>query len=354
MKEKRNIYFFIIIFFILSCINLYNARFLNTFYKFYYIKQIIWYILGFLTIFIIKKINIKNIFKYSKYLYILNIILLILVLLLGDAINGTKAWLNIGIFTFQPSEFMKISLALFLIEITSKKEKKLIIIIKLFIYTLIPSILVFLEPDTGAIIFYLFILFSILLLLKIKWHYYLIIILLGISASMIFVYLYFNNQDLLVKILGTSIFYRIDRLINFRTNNYQLELALISIFASSVIRNGFGNILLYIPEGETDFIFAFAIGNFGLILIPIILISYFFTFINVLNLLKYSQNKKTNYLIISFFNMFFFQVIINIAMNIGLVPIIGITLPFLSYGGSSLLVYFIFLGIIFSLVNKVC
>lgn len=347
MKEKKNILIIIFVLFIISIINLYNAKYLNNYYSDYYIKQIIWYIVSFFIMFLITK-NKNLIFKYSKLIYIINIILLIYVLLFGKIINGTKAWINFYFFSFQPSEFMKISLLLYLISIICNKDKKYIKIIKLITFTLIPSLLVFLEPDTGAIIFYFIIFITCLTFLKIDKKYYLFLFIVIILFISIFIYIYNYNQDLIVNIFGSNIYYRIDRFVNFKSNNYQLDLSLLSIFSSSIFRNGFNNILIYIPEGATDFIFAFIIGNFGLIMIPLILLCYLYFYYNLINILKYSNNKKTNYIIISFVYMSLFQVLINISMNIGLIPIIGITLPFLSYGGSSILIYFIFLGLIFN------
>lgn len=354
MKKDKNylIYIPIFLLFLISITNLYNAKYLNNFYQNYYLKQILWYILGFIILIICNKINLKNIFKYSKYLYIINLLLLLLVLFIGEEINGTRAWINLKFFTFQPSEFMKISLTLYLIEISQKKENKFYNICKLSLITLIPSLLVFLEPDTGAIIFYLVVYFYIITTKKIKWYWYLFFLSIGIAFTFLFVYLYLYNQDLLVNLIGTSFFYRVDRFINFKTNNYQLDLALLNIFGTSFIRNGFNNILIYIPEGATDFIFAFSIGNFGIFLGIAIILCYLILLLGISNTPKNKTNKKTNYFIISFLIILFFQISINILMNIGLIPIVGITLPFLSYGGSSILVCFIFLSITLNLTNK--
>jgi len=354
MKRNENylISIPILILFLISIINLYNAKYLNSFYNYYYLKQIIWYIFGILIILITRKINLKAIFKYSKHLYIINIFLLILVLFIGDEINGTRAWIDLKFFNFQPSEFMKITLTLYLIEQSQKKEKKLLNICKLTILTLIPSLLVFLEPDTGAIIFFVIIYFFILSTKKIKWYYYLIFIITMIALVIVFFYCYFNNQDLLIKLIGTSFFYRVDRIINFKANNYQLDLSLLSIFGGLIFKNGFNNILIYIPEGATYFIFAFCIGNFGLSIGILIIGCYALILWGLLKKIKSKQNKKTNYLVISFLLILFFQVVINISMNLGIIPIVGITLPFLSYGGSSILVCFIYLALIFNLTSK--
>lgn len=353
MKTKENKYLIlsIIFLFIISISNLYNAKYLNVFYSDYYLKQSLWFSIGIIILLICKKLNLRNIFKYSKYLYFFNLLLLVIVLIWSDPINGTKAWINLKYFSFQPSEFMKLSLSLYLIEISLRKENKGINILKMTIITLLPSLLVFLEPDTGAIIFYLITYIYLITTKKIKWFYYLIAFISLSFLAAIFIYLYLNNQDILINYLGTSFFYRVDRFINFHNNNYQLELAMISIFGGSLIRNGFNNILIYIPEGATDFIFAFSIGNFGLIIVLLIIISYLMLLYPLFRKLKFNKNKKTNYLIISFILIIVSQSIINILMNIGLIPIIGITLPFISYGGSSLIVSFIFLGIILSLTS---
>ena len=350
LKDNK-IYLYIFIFFIISVVNLYNAKYLNELYKYYYIKQTIWYIAGFITMIFFSKRNLNYIFKYAPFFYYVLNILLLYLLLFGNSINNIKAWISIGPINFQPSEFMKLALTLMLINVLCSKDKKFIKFIKMFIYTLIPSILVFLEPDTGAIIFYVLIFVIMLFFLKLKWYYYLLFLILGISLISCFIYLFIFNQDLLIKLIGTSFFYRVDRFINFRTNNYQLDLALISIFSAPLIRNGFNDMALYIPEGATDFIFAFSIGNFGFILAIIIIILYALFIIAINKIIKKNHNKKAHYLIVSFNLMFGVQVLINILMNIGLVPIIGITLPFLSYGGSSMLFYFLYLGLILSLIT---
>lgn len=337
-KKILNIYLCIIILSIISIINLYNAKYLNSLYSSIYLKQLLWFIIGLIILIYTK--YIKK-FINNKYLYIFNIFLLILVLIIGKTINGSKAWLNLGFISFQPSELVKITLPITLNYLINLKLNKFIKLILGLILTLIPSILVFLEPDTGAIIFYCLFFIIYLFKLKLPIKYYLILLFLILLISITLIYLYFNYQDILLKILGNTIFYRIDRILNFK-DNYQLNLAKIGIYSSNIFRNGFNNIKLYIPEGHTDFIFAFSISNFGLIIVPIILISYLIIIISINN---------HNYLSNCFTYMLLFQVIINICMNIGLCPIIGINLPFLSYGGSNMLIYFLFLSYIINMDN---
>ena len=315
-------------------------------------KQILFFILGYLIIFIISKINIKKIFKFIPYLYIFNVLLLILVLFIGRSINGSKCWISLGTFSFQPSELMKITLTFYLINILySTRKRNIIYLLKITLLTIIPSILVFLEPDTGAIINYLLILFMILIFSKFNKWFYILGVLLSILITCLFLYLYFYNTDYLINILGSSIFYRMDRILNIG-ENYQITNALINIGSTSLFNFNLNNILLYIPEAPTDFIFAFTIGNFGLLSGIIILLSYLTIFIYIITKNKNIKSKKYNNLISIFTLLLIFQITYNIAMNIGILPIMGIPLTFLSYGGTNTIISYIILGIILNIFNK--
>ena len=163
---------------------------------------------------------------------------------------------------------------------------------------------------------------------------------------------YFNNSDLFIKIFGSSFFLRINRLLDWKSGNgYQLISGLSAIGSGGITGYGFNNTPIYFPEAHTDFIFAVYSNNFGLIgsiiLISIIVIFDF-------RLIKIA--KEADYLgkliIGGFIGMIIYQQIQNIGMTIGLLPITGITLPFISYGGSSLISYMIMMGIIFNIKKR--
>lgn len=330
---KLYIPLFIIV--IISLLTLYNYD-IN-----YFFKQVIWVVSGFSCLFGTRFFKTQKFFRYSKYLYYFNLLLLLLVLFIGKEINGAKAWFTFKYFSFQPSELMKFSIALYLTNIFSEKNKHYYL--KSILVLLTPSFLVFLEPDTGAIIMYLVIYLAALFYsLKNKKIFYIFCISV-FALGLIFFYLYLTNIDLLVKLLGTSIFYRIDRLLNFK-NNYQLENALISIGTANFC--GRKKPSIYIPESITDFIFARVVANFGFVTGIITIVCYFF----VLYYLIININKsKKGMLTFIFLWLFLFQLAQNILMNLGLVPIMGISLPFLSYGGSNTIIYFMFMSLI---VNK--
>lgn len=337
---------------VISLMNMHKAGILLSVYKNYFFKQTLWFSLGFIILIIICIIKPKTLFKYSKYLYFLNVILLILVLIIGKNVNGSKAWFDFGFISFQPSELMKYTLTLYLCEVLSKIPKgnyktEFKFLLKALFLTLIPSLFVFLEPDTGAIIIYILIMLGVIIAYKINFKWYLLFAFILIIFIGGFFYLYYFKSDTLINLIGTSFFYRVDRLLTFVNNNsFQLDRALIAIGTSNILPT---NSYIYIPEAPTDFIIAFTINNFGII--SFILVCLSFIIIDIYFLFKYfsTRNLKNKMFILAFLMMFIFAEIENIGMNLGLLPIIGLPLPFLSYGGTNIIVYFIFLGTLISL-----
>ena len=327
--------------------NNYLAKDINSIYDNNWIKQLIFYIIGFLIIYLINKFNTKKIFKFHYIIYSISIIFLILVLLLGNEVNGAKAWFDLYFFSFQPSEFAKLSLAISLTKITidfnNKPYSEIIYLIKITTLTLIPSLLVFIEPDTGAIIFFFIIFLTAFFSAKLSKFWYFIFAITSFSILAITCILYFFYQDILINIIGTSIFYRVDRIINMG-NNYQINNALTLIGSSLYFGS---NNSLYVPEAPTDFMFAYNFGNCGLFGAITLSLAYF----SFLLCIYYQSNIiKNNIFSKIFFYTLLFAIVYNILMNLGCLPIMGIPLPFLSYGGSSLIFGFIFLAIHFKLI----
>ena len=365
MKTNRislNIIVSIILFSIISVLSIYTTRvFLKEGLQNLYLKQLLFYITGsIITIFITYK-GFSLLKKYHLLIYIGINILLLALLLFGISINGSKCWFFIGPISFQPSELMKISLIITLAStiVKFKKKKKItlkdefIILLKLFTLTIIPSILTFLEPDTGVVIIYFLILFIMIINMKInkKWYIIASLIIIFLLATTTFLYIY--KKDLIIDIIGTDIFYRIDRILNWsNSSGYQLENSLIAIGASGIIGFGFNNNPVYFPEPQTDFIFSTITANFGFLgsIFLIFIIILFDTSILRLYLKKIKLIDK--FIILGIFIMLFYGQVQNIAMTIGLLPITGIPLPFISYGGTSLLSYMFIVGIILNINHE--
>ncbi len=353
----------IILFSVISIITIYSSQtMLSSSFNDLYIKQIIWYLIGFiLVIFISRKKNQTN-DNLINILYIIGNILLVLVLFFGTEANGSRCWFTIpGIGSFQPSEFMKIFLILMIAKELEKSCKKnyqrtlrdeVKVIFKCFILTLIPTILTFLEPDTGIVFIYFIILLIMLFIFGIRYRWFFIGIIFMAIVLFAFFYLFFKQQNTFISIFGTDFFYRMDRLLDWSNGaGMQLTNALASSGSAGLFGYGLNNNPIYFPEPQTDFIFSVFTTNFGFVgaSILLLLIIYFdYQLIKV----GIKSSGKDKYIISGILSMIIFQQIQNIGMNIGLLPITGITLPFISYGGSSLISYMIIIGIVININNK--
>lgn len=322
------------------------------------LKQFFWYLVGIVIIFFIFKFKLNFIMKISPYLYLLNVLLLLGLLFIAPEINGSKCWYVLdGVGSFQPSEFMKITLLLFEVYIVNKFNKKYSsptlfqefrLLLLIGIIFLIPTILTFLEPDTGAIIVYFIITISILFISNIRVRWFIIAGIIGCILIIMFFYLYFYKQDTFIKVLGSDFFYRIDRVINWKSGSgMQLENSLAAIGSSGIIGHGFNKTPLYFPESGTDFIFTVFASNFGLLGSIILIFIIVLLDLHIINIGKDSKSTINRLIISGIIGILLYQQVQNISMTIGLMPITGITLPFISYGGSSLIAYMTLIGFVF-------
>lgn len=305
----------------------------------------------------------KFLYNNAYIFYIVGVILLVLVLFFGIDVNNARCWFRIPYLgSFQPSEFMKvfliITLARMINDFNEENSNPEIIdefkfLFKVLIIVFIPSILTFVEPDTGAVVMYLIITFSMLFIGGFRKRWFIITIGVAITLLASFLGLYFLKQDLFIDIFGTSFFYRMDRILNWsNSSGLQLTNSLTAIGSAGFFGHGFNNTPIYFPEMQTDFIFAVFTSNFGMLgaILLIILITYFD--INLITTVNKTTNMYDKYAIGGILSVLLFQQVYNISMTIGLLPIMGITLPFISYGGSSLLSYMFLLGIIFNISNE--
>lgn len=326
-------------------------------------KQLLWYIVGIIIICFIMFIKNDFIYKNIWFFYGIGIVSLLGLLLFADPINNAKCWFSIpGIGTIQPSEFMKIILIITIgIMINNFNEQynnptvfdEFKFLIKIGIVVLIPSILTFLQPDTGVVLIYLLITIIMLFVSGIRYRWF--IILFSAIALLIALVLsiYFINTDLFIKLFGTDFFLRVDRLLDWSNNSgYQLENGITSIGSGGLFGMGINNTPIYFPEPQTDFIFAVYANNFGFIGVLFLLGLLTFFDIKLILLALKSSNLINKYIISGIVAMLIYQQLQNIGMTFGIMPITGITLPFISYGGSSLLSYMIMMGIVFNISNE--
>ena len=326
-------------------------------------NQIIWYMIGFGLVYIVMTVGNTYIYKISTFLYVVGILSLIGLFFFGISINDAKCWYEIkGIGTIQPSEFMKIILIIVNASMIFKfneefpnpsVREEFMFLIKIGIMVLIPSVLTFMQPDTGVVLIYLLITFVMLFISGIRYRWFVLIF----STLFLFVgsvlLVYFVNENLFIKIFGTSFFLRVDRLLDWSNQSgYQLENSLSSIGSAGLTGHGLTNNPIYFPEAQTDFIFAVYASHFGFAGSTLLIVLLTFFDIRLI-MLALKTNKLINkYVIAGVVGMLIYQQVQNIGMTFGLLPITGITLPFISYGGSSLLSYMLAMGLIFNISNE--
>ena len=232
-------------------------------------------------------------------------------------------------------------------------KQEFLFLLKVMIVVLIPSLLTFLQPDTGVVLIYLLITLTMLFVSGIRYRWFIICFSLAFILIGGILIIYFLNEELFVKIFGTSFFLRIDRILDWSSaSGYQLEHGMASIGSGGILGLGFTNTPIYFPEPQTDFIFAVYSNNTGFLgsIILLILIAYFD--IKLIFLAIKTNSNRNKYIISGIVGMLIYQQFQNIGMTFGVLPITGITLPFISYGGSSLISYMIIIGIILNISNS--
>lgn len=354
----------LLIFALISIITIYSAQtILPSYLQNLALRQIIWYVVGFGLAYFMMFIGNDFIYDHAWVLYGIGILSLIGLFFFGTDINDARCWYTIpGVGTIQPSEFMKIILIITLGTVihdfnenfsNPSLMEEFKFLIKVGIIVLFPSILTFLQPDTGVVLIYLLITFVMLFISGIRYRWFIIAIGLLLALVGVVLGIYFINQDLFVDIFGTSFFLRVDRLLDWSNKSgYQLENGLLSIGSGGIFGTGIKNTPLYFPEAQTDFVFAVYASNFGFIGSMFLILLLLFFDIRLIQIALKSRSNKNKYVIAGIVGMLIYQQIQNIGMTIGLMPITGITLPFISYGGSSLLSYMIMAGIIFNISNE--
>ncbi len=363
-KIDKTILIPIILFAIISVFTLYGAKsILPNSMENLMMKQVWWYVTGFIIAYLVMTFGNRSIYRITWLLYGLGILSLFLLFFFGVSINDAKCWYEIkGIGTIQPSEFMKIILIITNASVISKfnedfpnpsAKEEFYLLVKIFLIVLIPSILTFMQPDTGVVLIYILITLVMLFVSGIRFRWFAIIFgVIGLFVGSVLA-IYFINQDLFIKIFGTGFFLRVDRLLDWSNQSgYQLENSLSSIGSAGLFGYGYNSNPLYYPEAQTDFIFAVFATHFGFVG-SILLLSLIAFFDIRLIMMATKTNKLINkYMIAGVIGMLIYQQVQNIGMTFGLLPITGITLPFISYGGSSLLSYMLAMGIIFNISNE--
>lgn len=337
---------------IYSASNIWAEYKFNDPYKFVK-NQGLFFIIGIILMFIISKINYKIYYKKANIILITCFLLLILVLIpgIGTVRNGSKSWFGIGSFGIQPSEFAKLGLIIFVSKYLHNNEHSVknikIGVLPILGLTLLMFGIIMLQPDfgTGTII-----VMSIIGLLFVG----------GVSIK-------FFLKIGLIGIIGVAILvaiapYRLARILSFLDpwkdplgSGFQIIQSLYAIGPGGLFGLGFGNSVqkhFYLPEPQTDFIFSIISEEFGFLGIIIIVFLFLTIILTCFKISQKSNNLFGKYLSFGIAFQMAFQTLLNLMVVVGLIPVTGVTLPFLSYGGSSLLITLCSMGVILNISNE--
>lgn len=378
--------------FLLICIGLaaiYSSTLHNPAANGNFEKQLFWGIGGFIVFFIMYSIPTTTFKLISVPSYLLSLFFLIAVLVIGRRVYGAKSWFGIGSFGFQPSEFAKIGTIMLLASFLSKKNTDIDNFKDIFIALgigMLPVGLIMLEPDMGTSFVFLGLILTMIFWKGISLFglfivlspgivavsslfgtvYFLIAMVLVITALVIFKKDLFFSGAILALNLGAGYFtdyvYRalsphqqkriqsfIDPMADPLGSGYNAIQAKVAIGSGGFWGKGFlaGNQtqLQFIPEQWTDFIYCVIGEEFGFIGSFIVLALFLYMFVRILKMASNTKDEFLSLLLMGILSVYFIHLIVNIGMVIGLIPVIGIPLPFVSYGGSSLLVNMFMLGI---------
>ncbi len=308
-----------------------------------FVRQLIFLIIGFSGYFILRSIGTHFFRLNSKFFYWFFVAVLIITFIVGLEVKGSKRWLNFYIFNFQGSEFFKVFFILFLAEILTVKRllsNTFLNFIKVFLYFLIPFVIIFKQPDLGNAMVYFFIFFALLMFSNYSKKYLRYLIgLLVVFAPLGWLIMKDYQKARILSFINPHL--------DVQGSAYNMIQAVITIGSGMFFGRGLGlgtqSQLFFLPENTTDFAFASLIEQFGFFGGFFVLIFFTIIIIHLVKRTMYfyyqkSQDDQKRFLYcLGMLTYFVSQTIINLGMNMGIMPVAGITLPFISYGGSSVI-----------------
>ena len=313
-------------------------------------KQIYWFLIGFGVFLLMTTFNYYALERFAYPIYFVSIALLILVLFAGKITSGSQRWLSLGPISFQPSELAKIAILLVLAKFFSKKggskKYRLRDLWQPFVLIGIPSVLILKEPDLGTTLLLLAVSFSVILFVNVNWKS---LVILAMSALSVIPFIWFNLKEYQQMRILTFIRPDMDPL----GSGYHINQSKIAIGSGLFWGKGFlkgtQTRLHFLPEQHTDFAFSVLAEEWGFIGSVSLLLIYLFLIMWGLNIAKGSKDTFGSIIAIGVVAIIFWQVVVNVGMVTGLLPVVGIPLLLFSYGGSSLISTMVLMGLLMNI-----
>ncbi len=315
-------------------------------------KQILYVVVGFALMWIFARSDYSILKNYSRAIYIIMVVLLLIVEIFGATRLGATRWINLGFFQFQPSEFAKLALTIVLAKFFSvnyDQTDKFKYLVYSILYLLPPLILVVIQPDLGTGMVLTVIWLSMAMTSRIKKRYFVI----GAAAFIIAIPLLLPHLAPYQRQRITTFF---EPTANPTGTGYNVNQAIIAVGSGGVFGQGLssgsqsqGN---FLPSQHTDFIFAVLSEKLGFLGAVVCIVLYCVLVIRALWIAKNASDRFGTFLAIGIATMFAFHIVINIGMNIGILPVTGIPLPLISAGGTSMLISLVSVGILESIYAR--
>ncbi|HFI0463013.1 TPA: FtsW/RodA/SpoVE family cell cycle protein [Streptococcus suis] len=327
----------------------------------------LWYAVGAIVVIVAMQFDSEQYWKLANYLYGFGLALLVLVLIFYDretaAASGARSWFRLGSFSFQPSEVFKPAFIVFMAKTITQHNDRyynrsiktdFILIGKMAMYSLPALILIQLQNDLGTNLVMMSIIAGMLFMSGINWRIIVPALLFVVTVGGGLIYLAMFQEEWLYRIGFEP--YQLQRIHSWldpfgdtQGQAYQLSRSIMAIGSGGLVGKGIGVSEVNVPVRESDFIFTTIAENFGFIGAAILLLIYFMLIYQMVQTCFETQNEFYTYIATGVISMILFHILENIGMTIGLLPITGVPLPFISQGGSALLSNLIGVGLILSM-----
>lgn len=358
-KIDGSIIFVLLCFMVISTVVIYSAT-MGTRYEGEHREHLFMFAVFYIPMLVMTLFDYRVLLKYTAYLfYGVGIISLVLVLLIGETINYSTRWINLGFMMLQPSELVKLAVILLIAHLLKRRNGEplhLFADILLIIgVVMLPVLLIMKQPDLGTAIVYICILVGMLWVANMRIKH----IILGLSAVVVVVgtvvTLYFVNIDLFHKVITPGQLERIETFLDPTKDpdsSYHVRNSMLAISSGQLYGDGFrqGTYVQrgFVPFTYADSIFVVIGEEFGFLGVALLLFFYFLLIYRMVRIATECQDLSGSYIVVGVISMFTLQIFENIAMHVGLMPMTGIALPFISYGGSSLLSSMLAIGLVLS------
>jgi rod shape determining protein RodA len=317
---------------------------------FYARRQAVWAVLGFSGLLLLTSIDYTQIHRLAPYLYVLNLLLLLAVLFFGREAWGAQRWLDLKLFNFQPAEFAKIILIVSLANLLAAREGNFDAFfssLPSLAHILLPTSLILLQPDLDTSLVLIVTAFGMLFMAGVKSRHMQVYLLLGVIGSVLFYFYGLRDyQRLRFTVFLSPEKYPLGP-------GYQLNQSLIAVgsggFSGKGLFDGTQSQLAFLPAQHTDFIFSVLAEETGFVGAVALLLLFSLLIFRILRTAAVAKDSFGTLVCVGVAGMFTFQLLVNVGMAIGVMPVAGLTLPFVSYGGSSLLANLLAVGLVLNI-----